>query len=495
MFRWTGRIKSWPSHSTDQPLPGTWPWQRKRCVDGDTLPLCHIKASGSHWTECSSPTSCTRSNYAKVHRSSLSTPWVRSWEVDSIMHHRDLETESFGLSWRHLSLTKHSNHTCLHHGSSIHSERYQSCKDNFQSRFSSLGRKTINAPTAKSLSFARSMTIGFCCWARSSSNLMDFHGPFTMDFDRVICSWFWRRWHRRIGNALDLDFAGIQMGHGLCQTQESTCGTIALVQMALDLRLIAVDDTHDVLHTFWRSVPTYHLAVRFVPKLGPAQDQTDGPSIVQSDAAGSPWFSSGKGGGTSVAQSSSSDRVDDAAEPKLFRLVHRLEESFQPHRKKASFQGCWEAGDARTPAQCAAEISGRSHSQIWCSWRPWFGNCIFLRISGRGSAFHHSNARSGLELPHIHESFLSESFGLLVCGQFDTSCKRSTARSTCVFCIADYLSTFWTLYGHREDLCVGAILTWTTTIDATAISLPFWCEWTRWSNNFWGSKKKPSSQS
>jgi hypothetical protein len=37
------------------------------------------------------------------------------------------------------------------------------------------------------------------------------------------------------------------MGHGLCQTQESTCGTIALVQMALDLRLIAVDDTHDVL--------------------------------------------------------------------------------------------------------------------------------------------------------------------------------------------------------------------------------------------------------
>ena len=66
----------------------------------------------------------------------------------------------------------------------------------------------------------------------------------------TFCSWFWRRWHRRIGNALDLDFAGIQMGHGLCQTQESTCGTIALVQMALDLRLIAVDDTHDVLHTF-----------------------------------------------------------------------------------------------------------------------------------------------------------------------------------------------------------------------------------------------------
>jgi hypothetical protein len=52
---------------------------------------------------------------------------------------------------------------------------------------------------------------------------------------------------QKIGNALDLDFAGIQMGHGLCQTQESTCGTIALVQMALDLRLIAVDDTHDVL--------------------------------------------------------------------------------------------------------------------------------------------------------------------------------------------------------------------------------------------------------
>ena len=50
---------------------------------------------------------------------------------------------------------------------------------------------------------------------------------------------------QKIGVILDLDFVDIKMGHGLQQTHPATCGTIALVQMAMELDLIPLDPGFD----------------------------------------------------------------------------------------------------------------------------------------------------------------------------------------------------------------------------------------------------------
>ena len=51
---------------------------------------------------------------------------------------------------------------------------------------------------------------------------------------------------QKLSHLLDLDFLGLTMGTGLLQAHASTCGTVALVQMALELRLTKVDEQDDL---------------------------------------------------------------------------------------------------------------------------------------------------------------------------------------------------------------------------------------------------------
>lgn len=82
--------------------------------------------------------------------------------------------------------------------------------------------------------------------------------------------------------ALDLDFLGLCMGQGLLQAQPFTCGTIALVHMALDLCLTTVDAHFDLqeLHTWLLAGQTGGTIIAGGPNL-PMDLQTKLATLLQ----------------------------------------------------------------------------------------------------------------------------------------------------------------------------------------------------------------------
>ena len=63
---------------------------------------------------------------------------------------------------------------------------------------------------------------------------------------------------KKLSGILDLDFVDLHMGNGLLQAHPSTCGTVALVQMALDLRLTAPE-------TDWNLLPLHQWLLSHQP--------------------------------------------------------------------------------------------------------------------------------------------------------------------------------------------------------------------------------------